>query len=188
MRIIAGSAKGKILISPHDDRVRPTSDRAREGLFSVLESEYGSLNDLLFLDLFSGTGAVGIEALSRGASLVHAVEAEFSELTRENYRSVGADSHSYRVFHSEALHFLESEEAKRYDIIFMDPPYEMDNAEITEMLIVISERSLIQPRGIIAVERASKSDEFQWPDGMQCEKVRSYGEGSIYFGGYPASV
>ena len=59
MRIIAGSAKGKTLASPEDERIRPTSDRAREGLFSALESDYGSLHELLFLDLFAGSGAVG---------------------------------------------------------------------------------------------------------------------------------
>lgn len=188
MRIISGSAKGKTLASPADERIRPTSDRAREGLFSSLESEYGSFSDLYFLDLFSGTGAVGVEALSRGAALVHSVEEEFFELAIGNFELVDQAQGKYRVFHSRALPFLESENACRYDIIFMDPPYEVTNEEITELLMVIAERKLIQPRGIIAIERATKDDAFAWPDGMVCEKVRSYGQGSIYFGGYPASV
>mgnify|MGYP003342333585 FL=1 len=188
MRIIAGSAKGKTLASPEDERIRPTSDRAREGLFSALESDYGSLHELLFLDLFAGSGAVGVEALSRGVAVVHAVESTFHELAKSNFQLVEGGIGKYRVFHSKAMHFLESGDALRYDIIFMDPPYEMSNAEITEMLILIGERQLIQPRGIIAIERATKDEEFLWPDGMVCEKVRSYGEGSIYFGGYPASV
>ena len=75
MRIIAGLAKGRNLISPSDG-VRPTSDRAREALFSTLESEFGSMNDLHFLDLYCGSGAVSAEALSRGAAFVQAVDKE----------------------------------------------------------------------------------------------------------------
>lgn len=184
MRIISGSAKGKKLHSPLDERIRPTSDRAREGLFSVLESEYGNFRDLCVLDLFAGTGAVGVEALSRGASLVHAVEKDFTDLTRSNFSLVDLADGRFQIFHAKANDFLENCEAIRYDIIFMDPPYEMSNAEITELLIQIRDRQLIQPRGIIAIERASKEDAFVWPDTMACEKVRSYGEASIYFGGY----
>ena len=73
MRIIAGSSKGKSLFSP-TGKTRPTSDRAREGLFSSLESEFGSMSELNFLDLFSGSGAVGVEALSRGAASVYSIE------------------------------------------------------------------------------------------------------------------
>ncbi len=188
MRIIAGSAKGKKLFSPEDERVRPTSDRAREGVFSSLESAFGSLTDLYFLDLFAGSGAVGVEALSRGAEIVHAVEEEVSELTSNNFQLVGSASGSFKVFKNRAKRFLESDLALRYDIIFMDPPYDVSNEEIVELLEIIKERSLIQPRGIIAIERASKSKPFEWPEGMECEKVRSYGQGSIFYGGYSASV
>jgi 16S rRNA (guanine966-N2)-methyltransferase len=188
MRIIAGSAKGKKLFSPEDERVRPTSDRAREGLFSSLESAYGSLNDLYFLDLFAGSGAVGIEALSRGAEIVHAVEDEVSDLTSSNFALINGASGKYKVFKNRAKRFLESDAAVKYDIIFMDPPYELSNEEITELLEIIKERNLIQPRGIITIERRSKSEPFGWPEGMACEKVRSYGQGSMFYGGYSASV
>ena len=188
MRIISGSAKGKKLISPEDERVRPTSDRAREGLFSSLESAYGSLSELLFLDLFAGSGAVGVEALSRGVEVVHAVEEEVSELAASNFELVNNAAGTYKVFKNRAKRFLESEAALKYDIIFMDPPYAVSNVEITELLTIIKERNLIQPRGIITIERASKSKPFEWPQGMECEKVRSYGQGSMFYGGYSASV
>ena len=188
MRIIAGSGKGKRLNSPEDERVRPTSDRAREGLFSSLESEFGSLTDLYFLDLFAGSGAVGVEALSRGAEIVHAVEEEVGELTASNFALLSDPVGQYKVFRNRADRFLESDAALRYDIIFMDPPYEMTNEEITELLQTIKDRNLIQPRGIITIERRSKSAPFTWPDGMECEKVRSYGQGSMFYGGYSASV
>jgi len=188
MRIIAGSAKGKSLISPADDRVRPTSDRAREGLFSSLESAFGSLDELYFLDLFAGSGAVGVEALSRGAQLVYAVEEEVSDLASSNFELVKNPIGEFKVFKNRVKRFLESDVGIRYDIIFMDPPYDISNDEITELLSIIKERNLIQPRGIITIERASKSKPFAWPEGMECEKVRSYGQGSMFYGGYSASV
>ena len=198
MRIIAGSAKGKTLLSPVDTRVRPTSDRAREGLFSSLESSFGSLGGLeglTFLDLFAGSGAVGVEAYSRGAATVHAVEADgdTGSLAISNYQLVKSAAGKYRVFHMEALRFLESDHAqhesgKKYDIIFMDPPYGVSNEEVTELLQVIIDREILEPRGLIAIERETKGEAFTWPQPLQLEKVRSYGQGSIFYGGYSASV
>ena len=190
MRVIAGSGKGKNLHSPTGAGVRPTSDRAREGLFSSLESEFNSITDLNFLDLFAGSGAVGVEALSRGAALVHAVEAdaETVEIAISNFKLLQEPSRKHKVFHSRAARFLESEFPIKYDIIFMDPPYELSNLAVEELLQLIASRELLQPRGIVAIERESKSSPFTWPTGMEEIKVRSYGQGSIYYGGYSASV
>lgn len=193
MRIIAGSAKGKTLISPPDLRTRPTSDRAREGLFSSLVSEFSSLSGLHFLDLFAGSGAVGVEALSRGATVVHAVESDgdMGNVAIGNFNLVHASVGKFRVFHTTAAKFLHSEsagESGKYDIIFMDPPYDLSNGVILELLEVVKNRVLLQPRGIIAIERESKSSPFSWPAGMVDLKVRSYGQGSIFYGGYSASV
>jgi 16S rRNA (guanine966-N2)-methyltransferase len=193
MRIIAGSAKGKVLISPPDSRTRPTSDRAREGLFSSLESEFSSLVGLTFLDLFAGSGAVGVEALSRGAAVVHSVESEgdVGAISISNFQLVKSAAGSYRVFHSKAERFLESDQAAqkdKYDIIFMDPPYEISNAAIEDLLKIIVTRELLQPHGIVAIERESKSAPFTWPHPLEAIKVRSYGQGSIYYGGYSATV
>ena len=193
MRIIAGSAKGKTLISPPDARTRPTSDRAREGLFSSLESEFSSLQGLHFLDLFAGSGAVGVEALSRGASVVYAVESESSveSIASKNFQAVKSAMGVYQVFHTTVARFLASDHALekgQYDIIFMDPPYELSNQAIEELLEVIKNRDLLALRGILAIERKSKSSPFTWPTGMEEIKVRSYGQGSIFYGGYSASV
>ena len=193
MRIIAGSAKGKTLVSPPGDRTRPTSDRAREGLFSSLESEFSSLTGLHFLDLFAGSGAVGVEAFSRGSAIVHAVESDgdMGNVAISNFQLVKSPAGAYRVFHTRAERFLESDHATekgQYDIIFMDPPYDLSNQVVEEMLESIVKADLLQPRGIIAIERVSKSSPFRWPAGMEVIKVRSYGQGSIYYGGYSASV
>ena len=193
MRIIAGTAKGKTLVSPPDSRTRPTSDRAREGLFSSLESEYSSLDGLHFLDLFAGSGAVGVEALSRGAGVVHAVESEsgIEIIATKNFHSIKSPIGIFRVFHTTAARFLASDNAiekGQYDIVFMDPPYELSNQSIEELLEVIKTRDLLAPGGILAIERKSKSSPFTWPDGFEAIKVRSYGQGSIFYGGYSASV
>jgi 16S rRNA (guanine966-N2)-methyltransferase len=190
MRIIAGSGKGKSLYSPTGEGVRPTSDRAREGLFSSLESEFNSIVDLNFLDLFAGSGAVGVEALSRGAALVHAVEAdpETAEIAISNFKLLQEPSRKHKVFQSRAARFLESDFPIKYDIIFMDPPYDVANHEIEDLLDTIVVRDLLQPRGLIAIERESKGKPFLWPTGMALEKIRSYGQGSIFYGGYSATV
>jgi 16S rRNA (guanine966-N2)-methyltransferase len=190
MRIIAGSGKGKNLHSPTGAGVRPTSDRAREGLFSSLESEFNSLTDLNFLDLFAGSGAVGVEALSRGAALVHAVEAdaETVEIAISNFKLLQEPSRKHKVFHSRAARFLESEFPIKYDIIFMDPPYDLSNEDIEDLLDTIVVKDLLQPRGLLAIERESKGKPFAWPASMALEKIRSYGQGSIFYGGYSATV
>ena len=192
MRVIAGGAKGKTLLSPADSRVRPTSDRAREGLFSSLESAFGSISGLNFLDLFAGSGAVGVEALSRGAAIVHAVEAEgdVGNLALSNFALLKSAAGKSRVFHMKAQAFVESDHASNmsYDIIFMDPPYLVANSEIHELLTTIIERNILKPHGIIAIERETKGSPFTWPEPLVLEKIRSYGQGSIFYGGYSASV
>jgi len=190
MRIIAGSGKGKTLLSPTGEGVRPTSDRAREGLFSSLESEFASIHDLNFLDLFAGSGAVGVEALSRGAALVHAVEADTdtAEIAIKNFNLLPEPSRKHKVFQSKAARFLESEFPIRYDIIFMDPPYDLPNSSVEDLLDTIVVKNLLQPRGLIAIERVSKGAPFTWPQAMALEKIRSYGQGSIFYGGYSATV
>ena len=189
MRIIGGSAKGKNLYSP-SERTRPTSDRAREGLFSSLESEFGSISDLKFLDLFSGSGAVGVEALSRGAAFVQSVEQDRStaQIAEKNFQLVNGVSGTFRVDAERAGKYLSVPAEIQFDIIFLDPPYEYSNQEIEKLLSAIANQHFLKENGVIAVERESRSKEFNWPSPFSSVKVRSYGQGSIYYGGYSASV
>ena len=185
MRIIAGMAKGRNLNSPTGD-ARPTSDRAREALFSTLESELGALNDKYFLDLYAGSGAVSAEALSRGAALTHAVENEESavQIARSNLelfeKIVG--SGTYQVFNSSVARFLKTNINIQYDAIFIDPPYEFANELVTADLELLLENKLLKSNSIIAVERDSKSKPFLWPRGITELKVRKYGHAVIYYG------
>jgi 16S rRNA (guanine966-N2)-methyltransferase len=189
MRIIAGSSKGKTLFSP-TEKTRPTSDRAREGLFSSLESEFGSMNELNFLDLYSGSGAVGVEALSRGAANVFSVEDHepTAQIATQNFELVKNPAGKFSVISTTAERFVAAPHQISFDIIFMDPPYEVANLVIEKLLTDIYENNLLKRNGIVAIERETKMKPFNWPSPFIQEKIRSYGQGSIFYGGYSASV
>ena len=139
MRIIAGSSKGKTLFSP-PETTRPTSDRAREGLFSSLESEFGSMQDLNVLDLFSGSGAVGVEALSRGAANVFSVEQHeaTARVAQQNFELVTTATGKFTVINSPAMRFVSAPHQITFDFVFMDPPYELSNQEIDKLTMTIT--------------------------------------------------
>jgi 16S rRNA (guanine966-N2)-methyltransferase len=185
MRIIAGSGKGRKLFSP-PSITRPTSDRAREGLFSSLISTFSSLEGLHFLDLFAGSGAVGVEALSRGVALVEAVESNSvsAAVCEQNFALLAnlPEIGKFKVYPKTAFEFLNHTATKPYEIIFMDPPYEVANSEIEKILKKILTLNLLNKFGVVAIERDGKAKSFTWPEGLMESKVRSYGAGSIHYG------
>jgi len=185
MRIIAGLGKGRKLVSP-PDVTRPTSDRAREGLFSSLISTLGTLKEKNFLDLFAGSGAVGVEALSRGALLVEAVESDpkSAKVCEQNFNLIaGLESiGKFAVYNQTCFEFLNHSVNKSYGIIFLDPPYELANYEVEKLLKKILALKILDPDGLIAIERDGKAQSFTWPVGLVEIKVRSYGAGSIHYG------
>ena len=184
MRIIAGLAKGRKLYSPSDG-VRPTSDRAREALFSTLDSEFGSMSDLHFLDLYCGSGAVSAEALSRGAAFVQAVDKDDRATTvaRSNHEMLamlpGIGSSS--VITMAVDRFLERSAENKFDIVFMDPPYDLGAAEVIKTLESLSKNGFVKSGSVIAIERDSRSKGIDWPDGYVALKVRKYGAATIYY-------
>ena len=141
MRVIAGIGKGRKLFSP-PSITRPTSDRAREGLFSSLISTFGTLEGLHFLDLFAGSGAVGVEALSRGTALVEAVESNSvsADVCEENFALLSSLSGigKFKVHNKTVFEFLNHTASNPYEIIYIDPPYEVANSEIEKILKKIS--------------------------------------------------
>ena len=145
MRIIAGTLKNFRLISPKGQSIRPTSDRAREWIFSCL---IGQIKNARVLDLFSGTGAFGLEALSRGARSVTFIDqaAQAVDLTRKNVEKAGV---SADIFRDDAGSFL-SRTDKCYDVIFLDPPYRFDQLE--KLAAIICERRLLADDGILIYE------------------------------------
>ena len=184
MRIIAGLAKGRNLISP-SGATRPTSDRAREALFSTLESEFGSINDLTFLDLYCGSGAVGAEALSRGAAVVYAVDNDekATNVARQNFAllenisGVGTTS----VITSSVGKFLDKTSELKFDVVFLDPPYDLPNNEIEKTLSSLVKNGFLKSSAIIAIERDSKSKRLNWPLGLKELKERKYGAATIFY-------
>lgn len=184
MRIIAGAAKGRNLFSPIG-ATRPTSDRAREALFSSLESEFGSLEGLAFLDLYCGSGAVSAEALSRGAAIVHAVDKDEKATTiaRKNHELVEAivtDGKS-SIFTMSSGKYLESMKGQKFDIVFLDPPYDTPRNEVEKTLRAIVENGLLKNSSVIALERDSRNLQIEWPPGVNQVKERRYGAATILY-------
>ena len=185
MRIIAGLGKGRKLFSP-PSITRPTSDRAREGLFSSLISTFGTLDGLHLLDLFAGSGAVGVEALSRGAALVESVESNpiSANVCKQNFElllnteGIG----KFKVHEKTVFEFLNHFASNSYEIIYIDPPYEVANSEVEKILKKLLTLNLLSKYGVIAIERDGKAKAFTWPEGFVEQKIRSYGAGSIHYG------
>jgi 16S rRNA (guanine966-N2)-methyltransferase len=184
MRVIAGMAKGRNLISPIG-ATRPTSDRAREALFSSLESEFGTLNNLSLLDLYCGSGAVGVEGLSRGAAIVTAVDNDekATNIARQNFQLVEKLNGigTYSVITMSVGKYLDKPADIPYDIIFLDPPYELPNNEIEKNLSSLISKNYLKPSSVVAIERDSKSRPLAWPAELAEVKLRKYGAATIYY-------
>ena len=184
MRIIAGLAKGRNLISPVG-ATRPTSDRAREALYSTLESEFGSINDLSLLDLYCGSGAVGSEALSRGAAIVLGVDNDekATSVARQNFQLLEKISGigTYSVITMSVGKFLDKPADIPFDVVFLDPPYELPNNEIEKNLTALVNSGYLKPSSVVAIERDSKARPLTWPEGLTEVKVRKYGAATIYY-------
>lgn len=185
MRIIGGVARGRPLASVAGP-TRPTSDRAREGLFSSLLSEFGDFEELNFLDLFAGSGAIGLEALSRGASTVHVVEKDENACgaIRSNADLVkkGNTLGGFHLFAMSVQKFLESPAPLSYDIVYVDPPYDFPDGDLYKCLSELREGGFLSDVAEIAVERASKSSPVEWPEGFEPLRERNYGQAVIYYG------
>lgn len=185
MRIIAGLAKGRNIAAVADS-TRPTSDRAREALFSSLASEFGEFNDLNVLDLYAGTGAIGLEALSRGASTVHCVEnnERASQAILRNYEGIKSSQFpgNFHCYSMTVDHFLAGPAPLQYHFIYVDPPYEFSDLGVIENLIAIVSGDFLHPEGLIAVERNSRVREVSWPIGLQEVRSKNYGQTTIFYG------
>ena len=170
MRIIAGEFKGRRLETPKDNSVRPTTDKAREALFSILANDiWGSR----VLDLFGGTGGLGLEALSRGAA-----ECVFADQSRDSIRMIrnniahcGAEERS-RVLTGDFRKVLSSQR-KPFDIIFLDPPY--GSGMMDECFRLISENELLNEDGLIVAEHRKEETFPEEYHGFTKIKERRYG-------------
>lgn len=181
-RIIGGSAGGRRLETPRGDGTRPTSDRVREALFSALQSRLGSLNGLHFLDLYAGSGAVGLEARSRGAERVTLVEQDrkTAAVISANVATLGFDGCTVATA---SVHGLLSRPAREsFDVVFLDPPYLMTNDEVAADLLALVEHGWLDEDAVIVVERSRRGGLPAWPAGISEDGTKKYGETLLGYG------
>jgi len=182
-RVIAGEAGGRRLAVPVGRDTRPTSDRAREGLFGTVLSIMGSLAGTRVLDLYAGSGAVGLEALSRGARHVLLVESgdRASRVIRQNIEAIGLPGAELAADRVERV-LARGPSGGRYDLVFADPPYALPGDEVAATLSALAGRAWLAPGALVIVERATRSGPLLWPDGFVPERDRRYGEATIWYG------
>jgi 16S rRNA (guanine966-N2)-methyltransferase len=181
-RIIGGSAGGRRISAPTGQHTRPTTDRVREALFSSIEAWCGSLQGLRFLDLYAGSGAVGLEAWSRGAGVVTLVESDrrTARLIEQNARALGFAKAN--VLASAVGATLVKPPSAPYDVVFLDPPYPLDEATLADDLAALAGDAWLVPGAMVVVERSSRSPEPAWPSSIEPERFRRYGETTLWYG------
>jgi 16S rRNA (guanine966-N2)-methyltransferase len=181
-RIISGSAGGRRLQTPPGSSTRPTSDRVREALFSRLEHR-GLLEGTNVLDLYAGSGALGLEAASRGAALVLLVESHKAavKVIRANVAVVGHPG--VRVLSDTVERALAAgpPAGTRMDLVLLDPPYDVSEDALAAVLAAIVEQQWLAPEAFVVVERSSRSPQPTWPEGLELSGEKRYGETAVWF-------
>ena len=190
-RIISGAAGGVRLTSVPGDNTRPTTDRVKESLFSKLES-YDIIRGARVLDAFGGSGALGCEALSRGAASVTLLDTypKAVAVIRKNIAAVekamgctgsgpsGATGSVAHVQQSQALTYVKSASGP-WDLVFVDPPYAVPNEQVSELLEELT--SKLAEGAVVVVERSSRDAEPVWGEGLYCFSTRQHGETVLYY-------
>jgi 16S rRNA (guanine966-N2)-methyltransferase len=185
-RIIAGAARGRRLSVPPGTRTRPTSDRAREGLFATITARHGPLDGTAFLDLYAGSGAVGLEAVSRGAAPVLFVESDpvAARVIRANMAAVGVPGAELVI--GQVARVLRRGPGRgpgraAFGVVVADPPYASGDEEVTAMLTALR-GGWLDSGALVVVERATRSAPVAWPEGYAPDRSRRYGEATFWYG------
>ncbi len=183
-RIIAGSARGRRLVTGAGRGTRPTSDRTREGLFGSVASIRGDLAGAAVADLYAGSGAVGLEALSRGATDVLLVESDprAAAVIRANIAAIGLPGARLVTGSVERVLALGPGEARPRDFVFADPPYALSDAELGRILGLLATGGWLVVGALVVVERATRSGPPTWPAGYEPDRSRKYGEATLWYG------
>lgn len=181
-RIIGGSAGGRRLRTPGGVATRPTSDRVREAIFSALEARVGTLSGLRVLDLYAGSGALGLEAWSRGAAAVTFVERDrrTAAVISANVKELGAGA--AKVLTGAVASVLARPPAEPFDLVLSDPPYPVPGPDVETDLALLSRPGWLSADATLVVERGSRGGEFRWPAGYSADGSRRYGETTVWWG------
>lgn len=181
-RIIGGTAGGRRLRTPSGDATRPTSDRVREAIFSAVESRVGTLSGLRVLDLYAGSGALGLEAWSRGAAAVTFVERDrrTAALVTANARELGCGG--AQVLTGAVRAVLSRPPDAPYDLVLSDPPYPLPDQDVETDLRLLADHGWLAEDATVMVERGTRGGEFGWPEGFEAAGSRRYGETTVRWG------
>lgn len=182
-RVIAGVAGGNPLTSVPGTATRPTTDRVKEALFSRLEA-FDVVDDARVLDLYAGSGSLGVESASRGAATVELVEfdARASEVCQRNADMVNQvlGGKAVSVHRARVEAFLErAAEDVRWDLVFLDPPYPLDEPALNAVLSKLAPH--LDEGAVVVVERSARTPEPEWPETMECFAEKKYGETRLWF-------
>ncbi len=180
-RVIGGVAGGRRIAVPPGTGTRPTADRVREALFSSLETEFGSFDGLAVLDLYAGSGAIGLEALSRGAARVVLVESDrrAAEVISANIRAVGLPGATVLTRPVEKVAAGESPTV--FDLVYADPPYKLETVELQDILLALVQGGWLADDAVVVVVRG-KREPWEWPEGFAALRDRKYGEARLWYG------
>jgi 16S rRNA (guanine966-N2)-methyltransferase len=180
MRVVGGKLRSRPIAGPKSQAVRPTSDRSREALFNILIHAYGDpVAGARVLDLFAGTGALGIEAISRGAAYALFVDegVEARSLLRGNTESLGLGGVT-RIFRRDATKLGPAHPVEPFDLVFLDPPYGKGFAD--KALTSAREGGWLKPQALVVVEEAADAD-FKAPAGFEELERRTYDDTEFVF-------
>ncbi|QGK71073.1 16S rRNA (guanine(966)-N(2))-methyltransferase RsmD [Allosaccharopolyspora coralli] len=179
-RIVAGAVGGRRIEVPPRG-TRPTSEKVREAVFSALEAAT-DLHDARVLDLFGGSGALGLEALSRGAGHAMFVESDrrAAQILRRNATSLGF--RSIRVEQAKVETVLATEPDEPFDVVLVDPPYDLDVATLDRILSALAANGWTEPGTVLVVERSLHGDDPEWPRPLSGLRVKRYGDTAVHWG------
>lgn len=182
-RIVAGTLGGRRIAAPSGAGTRPTSDRVREALFSAVQADL-DLAGARFADLYAGSGAVGLEALSRGAAHVLLVESDprAARVIRQNVAALRVGPAVRLVTGRVATVLAAGPDGDPYDVVFADPPYAVPDADVTAMLAALVDGGWLAADALVVVERSSRGGPVAWVPGITGERSRRYGETTLWYG------
>ncbi|MGV1008861.1 MAG: 16S rRNA (guanine(966)-N(2))-methyltransferase RsmD [Dermatophilaceae bacterium] len=185
-RIISGALGGRRITTPAGSGTRPTSGRVREALYSRLE-HLGVVAGARVLDLYAGSGALGLEALSRGARTAVLVEADraAASVARANAAQLGLDTVHVRTEDVERF-LLSGPSTEPFGLVLLDPPYDISEDTLADVLALLVNHDWLAPEALVVVERSSRSPEPRWPARLSAAGERRYGDTRMWFADAPS--